>query len=521
MTRLGPAVVQRGAQVPDAPLVTVCLLVLDDPRLAVACLDSLAASDHADRLEIVVVANGTRPEPRAVLEARADITLISSRVNLGFAAGNNLAAGVARGRYLFLINDDSSIEPDCIARLVATAESDPAIGAVGGRIDNADGTIQEAGSVLWSDGWASHVGLGLRDTRAAFHYVRDVDYTSANGLLVRVDAWRNVGGLDESYFPAYFEDVDFCMALRQHGYRVVFEPRAGLTHLESQSTSKRYRNFLLSRNRDRFRVRWAARLEQLDPRPRADDRPAVERAVHRARGRPPRLVVLPAEEPAGSDRDDLAGLLAYLARVGWAVTVVTGSRAERWPFRSCPGPAAIDRLIDLGVDLRTEELAETMRLLDFDVEALIVPAGARSAYLPVFRPDNTVIPVVAMIDPRQTDSRRRTHRAVSELARRRPTEAPLSDSRDDRYPATVERRRAEGSGDGALDDDGNVGGAVDDGTVETALAQKELDAARAELAVKAEYIAALEAALDTKTSYIESLPSARLKAWVSSLISRP
>ena len=83
----------------------------------------------------------------------------------------------------------------------------------------------------------AHVGAGLPADSTAYGYVRYADYISANGLLVDRHAWDAVGGFDERYFPAYYEDVDLCLALLDHGYRVAYEPRARLQHLESQSTS--------------------------------------------------------------------------------------------------------------------------------------------------------------------------------------------------------------------------------------------------------------------------------------------
>lgn len=289
--------VRRGTRVPVAPRVSVCVLVIADPTLALECLDSLGPAARSGEAETVVVANGT-PEPaRRVLEERQDIVLVRSGTNLGFAGGNDLAAAVARGRFLLFLNDDSTVEAGFIDRLVATAEDDPSIGAVGGRILSADGTLQEAGSVLWNDGWADHVGRGLAAGTPAFSYRRDVDYVSANGLLVRRDAWEAVGGFDRRYFPAYYEDVDLCLALRGHGYRVVYEPRARLRHLESQSTSSRYRNFLLIRNRRRLVDKWSAALNQLEARPPTVDDAVVDRAVHRARGFRPGCWYWPGRAP--------------------------------------------------------------------------------------------------------------------------------------------------------------------------------------------------------------------------------
>jgi GT2 family glycosyltransferase len=376
--------VRRGSRVPGAPLVSVCVLVLTDPTLALDCLDSLAAASVDYAVETIVVANGTSEEALSVLEPRDDIVLVRSGTNLGFAGGNNLAADLARGRFLLLINDDSTVEEGFVNRLVATAEADPTIGAVGGRILAADGSLQEAGSVLLRDGWATHVGLGLGPDTRAFDYVRDTDYVSANGMLVRRSAWDAVGGLDERYFPAYYEDVDLCLALRRQGYRVVYEPRARVHHLESQSTSRRYRNFLLIRNRRRLVDKWATDLAGFDDRPSVIDEAAIERSIHRARGQPPRLLVV--AEGAGGSGADLWEVAARLASEGWAVTV-SSADPDSDPDRS----TRADRMANLGVDVCGEAVAATTALV-FDAVLVGTEFAGRPPRL--VRPDGRDTPVV-------------------------------------------------------------------------------------------------------------------------------
>ncbi len=279
--------VRRGASVPKSPLISTCMLVLSDPTLALDCLESLAATSGWSETETVVVANGMSAPARQVLEERDDIVLVRSGTNLGFAGGNNLAAETARGQYLLFVNDDSAVASDCIDRLLATAALDPTIGSVGCRILSADGSLQEAGSVLWNDGSTERVGFGLPGDTSRYADVREVDFVSANGMLVPRAAWNATGGFDERYYPAYYEDVDLCMAMRKNGFRVVYEPRARLHHLESQSTTTRYRNFLLDRNRRQFVAKWKTELAgQGDPPENMDD-DAIEEAVHRARDRRP------------------------------------------------------------------------------------------------------------------------------------------------------------------------------------------------------------------------------------------
>jgi hypothetical protein len=110
-----------------------------------------------------------------------------------------------------------------------------------------------------------------------------VDYISANGLLVDRRAWDTIGGFDERYFPAYYEDVDLCLALLERGYRVVYEPQAQLRHLESQSTSAAFRSFLLVRNRAQLLAKWSALLQTFPDHPDPIDVAAIDAAVLRER----------------------------------------------------------------------------------------------------------------------------------------------------------------------------------------------------------------------------------------------
>ena len=154
--------IRRGTLVPDSPGLSICILVLEHAALALDCLDALRRPGGCPPgTEVVVVANGTPPEQLDSLAGHDEVVLVVNEVNLGFGAGCNQAASVARAPLLVFLNDDSTVEEGCIDALVRTASSDPEIGAVGSRILAVDGTLQEAGSVLWRDGSAAHVGEGL------------------------------------------------------------------------------------------------------------------------------------------------------------------------------------------------------------------------------------------------------------------------------------------------------------------------------------------------------------------------
>jgi GT2 family glycosyltransferase len=273
-----------GRQVSPAPCVSACVPLLDRADLAERCVARLfEVVREPASVEVVVVANGTDSAALAPLEGREDLVLVRSVVNLGFAGASNVAAELASGKYLMFLNDDSLVEEGCIESLVAAAQSDPSVGAVVCRTLSPDGSLREAGSVLWRDGSGARIGLGALG--GAYGEAREVDYGSANGMLVARGAWEAAGGFDEGFHPAYCEDIDLCMALRYCGYRVVYEPAARITHLESQSTSRGYREFLMERHRRRVAQRWAAQLALHEERPRRDRERAIERAARQAAAR--------------------------------------------------------------------------------------------------------------------------------------------------------------------------------------------------------------------------------------------
>jgi len=281
-----PAAPDRGVvtlPAPRDPAASVVMLAWRSP-LVVASLRAVAAAGAGHPFEVVVVLNGAAPEiidlvTGSVVGAR----IVSSPVNLGFSGGCYRGARAARGGHLVFLNDDTEVQAGWLDALLDTVEGDGSIGAVGSRLLFDDGTIQEAGAVLLRDASTMTVGRGEPDVAGTYLERRDVDYCSAAALLVRRSAWEAVGGFDDRYFPAYYEDVDLCLSIREAGLRVVYEPRSRVVHHESATLDSAYKTFVHGRMRDRFREKWAGHLGlyvEGDPWSPA----TVERAVRRAAG---------------------------------------------------------------------------------------------------------------------------------------------------------------------------------------------------------------------------------------------
>jgi GT2 family glycosyltransferase len=288
--------VTRGPAPAAPPAASIIVLARHSPRRLERCLTALARLADSISREVLVLLNGADEGLRATADRfhhdlPTSMTVFESPLNLGFAAGCNALARAAVGRYLVFLNDDTEVEQGWLDALVEVADRDRSVGAVGSCILFPDGSVQEAGSIVWRDGSILSLGRGVRPDSPTISYVRQVDYCSACSLLVPRHAWDAVGGFCEEYFPAYYEDVDLCFSLRALGYRVMYAPRSRLMHEGGCSTEPRFRLFVNDRHRQRFRQRWEPLLSTLEP-PAPASPAAVRRAAFRARGCPRRLLVI-------------------------------------------------------------------------------------------------------------------------------------------------------------------------------------------------------------------------------------
>ena len=337
---------------PRASILIVCHRRVD---MLVGCLESLDRNPTDEiSSERIVLFNGTPEADRELArQAVRGARVIVSSVNLGFGGGNNRAARVARGEYLVLLNDDAIVEPGWLEALVATADAHSDAGAVGSRVLLPDGTLQEAGSIIWRDGSTLGVGRGLPAGSRRYDYLHEVDYASACSLLVRREVFEQIGGFDERYFPAYNEDVDLCLTIRKRRQRVLYQPRSVVVHHESV-TGGEARTFLILRGRRLLREKWGPELGRF-AEPAPWDETAIELAVHRARRSPTRLLIVDDRLPdpgAGSGFGRMFDAIRELARAGYAISL--------YPTATADGDRT--ELQELGVDVIEGDLVTHISL---------------------------------------------------------------------------------------------------------------------------------------------------------------
>lgn len=185
------------------------------------------------------------------------LRVVERSTNEGFAAGVNLGAKLTRAPFLLLLNPDCVVTADAIASLIEYASRHPDAGVTGPRIVNADGSVQGsarrfpglttafAGRSSWLTKRFPRNPLSRRNLPAleANGQARDVDWVSGACMLVRREAFEQVGGMDERFF-LYWEDADLCRRLLQKGWRTTYFPGATVVHAGGRSSIHAYRESL-------------------------------------------------------------------------------------------------------------------------------------------------------------------------------------------------------------------------------------------------------------------------------------
>jgi GT2 family glycosyltransferase len=241
----------------------VVLAILSWNKLALlkTCLTAIGrhtAYPHT----ICVVDQASTDGTREYLARLGDrVVSIATPENLGFVKGNNLVFDRFPDHDVVLLNNDTQVQPGWLTALADRAYCAPEVGIVGAKLVYPDGRLQEAGGEIFRDGSGRNIGKLDDPDRHLYNQVREVDYCSGACLYVKREVVTRVGGLDEQFHPAYFEDSDLCFSAAAAGFRVLYEPAAVVVHLEGatagkgEEASSRSR-LLQAQNRPKFVAKW-------------------------------------------------------------------------------------------------------------------------------------------------------------------------------------------------------------------------------------------------------------------------
>ncbi len=261
------------APVKDAPpepiRVSIIIPVFGRLEFTRRCLETLYKNTPPDnRFEVIVVDNGSRDDTSVFLQRARhhypQLRIFTQPWNKGFSMACNLGAQNALGEYLLFLNNDTEVRRGWLDPLLQALDADHALGAVGSKLISPDGSIQSAGIVVVDD----RKGKNPLVARSIYNK-QDPDLLEANQahtyqaltgacFMVRKFVFEEAGGFDEEYWNGY-EDVDLCFALREAGWKLLYQPKSVVVHHEAQSGPERFKRAW--QNIARLHRRWLTRVK--------------------------------------------------------------------------------------------------------------------------------------------------------------------------------------------------------------------------------------------------------------------
>lgn len=216
-----------------------------------ALIDSIPFNED---MEVIVVDNGSKENEASILQEHfPSIKAIRSDKNLGFAGGNNLGLKAAKGKYLYLINNDTVFKQFNPQLLIRRLEASPKIGVVCPKIRFAwdNNPIQFAGYTPLSPITIRNQAIGFgEEDKGQYDTPRQTPYAHGAAMMLKREIIDKVGLMPEFFF-LYYEELDWSMMITRAGYEIWYEPTCTIYHKESQSTGQNspLRTYYITRNR--------------------------------------------------------------------------------------------------------------------------------------------------------------------------------------------------------------------------------------------------------------------------------
>ena len=250
------------------PLVSIVIPTRDRKDLLEACINSLHRATSYRNKEVIILDNDSvEPQTKAYfasLAQRPDVRIVPAPGPFNYSRLVNLGASHARGEFLMTLNNDiEAFEPDWLHELVCQA-SRPGVGLVGCLLLYPDRSVQHAGVIVGLSGVAGHMYADAAPDDPGYagriYVTQDLSAVTGACQVMRRALFQRLGGLDERHLAVAYNDIDFCLRVREAGLRVIYTPHARLLHHHSASRGSDIRVDRLASftwEREYMRTRWA------------------------------------------------------------------------------------------------------------------------------------------------------------------------------------------------------------------------------------------------------------------------
>lgn len=325
----------------DSPLASVIVPVHNRWSSTLRCLRAIQWNTSEVPYEVILADDGSSDGTAQGAKTVKNLAVVEYRPaagepeRVGSVEISNRAARQARGKYLVFLSPESSAQAGWLKEMVDLAERDPAAGIIGPKLLTPDGLLKEAGRIVWNDASDTKYGGGDDPHRPEYSHVRQCDYVSRSALLVRRSLFEQVGGFDERFAPAGYDDADLAFKCREQGSTVVYQPRATVIHREPENAN----DPLLVAHRLDFEQKWSRVLKQ-EHLP-----PGAHLFLARDHSRPAQHLLYCDWDVPDADRDSgsfrACNLMQILIDMGYRLTFV--------PANLYPAEPQVDRLRQMGV----------------------------------------------------------------------------------------------------------------------------------------------------------------------------
>jgi len=243
---------------PSEPEVTVIIPVYNQYDFTCECLKSIAYYKPKISFEIIIADDASTDKTKNIEHIINGIRVVRTEGNYGFLKNVKNAITHAKGEYIFLMNNDMLVTEGWLDTLYETITTDNKIGIVGSLNLNIDGSIQEFGAFLDKKAH-SHINK-IKNIKIEELEAKEVQYCSGCSILFSKTDWENIGGFDDKFAPAYYEDTDFNFSMRYKlGKKIICQPKSQIYHIRSLTYSTEGHK-LSERNRIQFLKKWGDRL---------------------------------------------------------------------------------------------------------------------------------------------------------------------------------------------------------------------------------------------------------------------
>lgn len=246
----------------ENPQVSIIISLCHRLEYAYNCLKAILLNTDNVTYEVIVADNGSHDFAKELEEVVSGITVIHTEEYRKCAKIYNAAAKEAKGTYLVFLSSDTQVQINWLYPLVRCIEMKENAALVGGKIINKDGTLDEAGGIVWDDGNVYKYGKDKNPAAPEYCYLREVDYISTV-IMIKSEYWYQIGGFDETYLTECYLAADLGFCVRRRGKKVLYQPDSVVVHYNNTYENRSIEDKIhLEKERKIFLEKWKKEISE-------------------------------------------------------------------------------------------------------------------------------------------------------------------------------------------------------------------------------------------------------------------